>query len=140
MPYHIMQQYRTFCLFSILENIEFAIKIYSNLLQINYGTKKFFNTNRQLQRKNRKEILKTWMLYHTTIPKVYTKAPCSKNRTLLYVERSPYTMYGDPYTHHYLFSEKALLLNDNRPADANHKYNDHQQIWEHLTGTNSATC
>lgn len=48
-PIIYMQQHRTFCSFSILESIEFAIKFYFNLLQINYSTKTFFNTNRQLQ-------------------------------------------------------------------------------------------
>lgn len=54
-PIIYMQQHRTFCSFSILENMAFVIKIYFNLLQINYNTKIFStqidNSNEKITKK-----------------------------------------------------------------------------------------
>ena len=90
-------------------------------------------------KKSQRNIENVDVISHNHTKSLHKSALLTK-QDAFYVRRSPYTMYGDLFTNHYLFSEKALLLNDDRPADANHKYNDHQQIREHLTRTNDGTC
>lgn len=90
-------------------------------------------------KKSQRNIENVDVILHNHTKSLHKSALFTKQDAFL-CKGSPYTMYGDPYANHYLFSEKALLLNDNRPADANRKYNDHQQIREHLARTNDGTC